>query len=187
MLTSAQQQIERHFAELATVRRPFGFPVYALEHGLTADEISSLAQSASNDLQRYGVRDDIWLVWVILAAEAGYRYGGEEFWSELEIIPHEWRNNQNRTWLRHRFKHFSERFAGPVPVGRWARHFSIIAWPIANAILPRYLQAHFAEHLFAHSYSLAELFSSNDDQIGKFFSEHYYGSSTRFSDFLQQT
>ncbi|MEQ8836315.1 MAG: hypothetical protein RID07_05865, partial [Lacipirellulaceae bacterium] len=81
MLTSAQQQIERHFAELATVRRPFGFPVYALEHGLTADEISSLAQSASNDLQRYGVRDDIWLVWVILAAEAGYRYGGEEFWS----------------------------------------------------------------------------------------------------------
>ena len=187
MLASAQQQIERHFAELATVRKPFGFPVYALEHGLTADEISSLAQAASDDLQRYGVRNEIWLVWVVLAAEAGYRYGGEEFWSELEIVPHEWRNNQNRTWLRHRFKRFSERFAGPVPVGRWARHFSIIAWPIANAILPRYLQAHFAEHLFAHSYSLAELSSSNDDQIGRFLSEHYSGSSTRFSDFLQQT
>ena len=187
MLAAAQLQLEQHFATLTALRKPLGYPVYALEHGLDPDTIVALATAASTDLHVFGARNRYWLVWIVLAAEAGYRYAGEEFWPELEVAPGEWRNNANRTWLRRKYERFADRFGGPIPVGRWAEQFSNIAWPIANAILPRYLQAHFAEHLFASRYALADLAVTEARRIGKLLSDQYWGSSSRFADFLQQT
>lgn len=187
MLAAAQLQLEQHFATLTALRRPLGHPVYALEHGLDPDTIAALAQAASTDLPVFAAQNQYWLTWIVLAAEAGYRYGGEEFWPELEVAHGEWRNNANRTWLRRKYERFADRFGGPVPVGRWAEQFSNIAWPIANAILPRYLQAHFAEHLFATRYALADLATTKAHRIGELLFEQYRGSSSRFADFLQQT
>lgn len=187
MLAAAQLQLEQHFATLTDLRKPIGHPVYALEHGLDPDAVTVLAQGASTDLRVFGARNKYWLVWIVLAVEAGYRYAGEEFWPELEVAAGEWRNNANRTWLRRQYERFADRFGGPTPVGRWADQFSNIAWPIANAILPRYLQAHFAEHLFASRYALADLAAMDAHRIGALLSDQYHGSSTRFADFLQQT
>jgi len=116
-------------------------------------------------------------VWTTLAAEAGYGYEGEEYWPALEHVPNEWRNNNNRTWLRRRFKRFSDKFGGPVPVGRWAEHFSIISWPIANAILPRYLQAHFARHLYDLRFELSEIANAQADRLGQVLLDRYDGAS----------
>ena len=187
MLAAAQIQLEQHFATLTDLRKPIGYPVYALEHGLDPDAVALLAQGASTDLRVFGPRNKYWLVWIVLAVEAGYRYAGEEFWPELEFVAGEWRNNANRTWLRHQYELFANRYGGPTPVGRWAAQFSNIAWPITNAILPRYLQAHFAEHLFASRYALADLAAMDAHRIGALLSDQYQGSSSRFADFLQQT
>lgn len=187
MLAAAQFQLEQHFATLTALRKPLGHPVYALEHGLDPDTIVVLAQAASTDLRVFGAQNKYWLAWIVLAAEAGYRYAGEEFWPELEVAPGEWRNNASRTWLRRKYERFADRFGGPIPIGRWAEQFSNIAWPIANAILPRYLQAHFAEHLFVSRYALADLAMTDARRIGELLAYQYRGSSSRFADFLQQT
>lgn len=187
MLTAAQGELEAHFAALAALRRPHGYPVYALEHGLEADRIDALAEAASRSLLPYGPRDQHWLVWVALAAEAGYRYAGDEYWPALERQPGEWRSNDQRQWLRRRFRRFKDRFGGPEPVGRWADQFSIIAWPIAHAILPRYLQAHFAAQLHARRWVLADRATIENADLGQLLLDDYDGSSSRFADFLQQT
>lgn len=187
MLAETQLQLEKHFATLKDLRKSLGHPVYALEHGLDSEVIAALARAASTDLHAFGAQDKYWLVWIACSAEAGYRYVGEEFWPELEVAPGEWRNNVNRAWLRRKYERFADRFGGPTPVGRWAEQFSNIAWPIANAILPRYLQAHFAEHLFASRYALADLAEEDAHRIGTLLADQYQGSSSRFADFLQQT
>ena len=157
MLAEAQAELEAHFTALATLRRPHGHPVYALEHGIDAGRINALSEAASRSLQFNGPSDQHWLVWAALAAEAGYRYAGDEYWPALERRLNEWRGNDQRQWLRRWFKRFRDRFGGPEPVGRWAEHFSIIAWPIANAILPQYLQAHFASQLHAQRWLLERI------------------------------
>jgi len=186
MLAQIQLQLEQQFAELAAARSALGYPVYALEHGLAPDSIAALGSAASVELRRTGLIDQHWLVWTVLAAEAGYQYAGDEYWPALEAFPQEWRNNDNRHWLRRRFHRFRDRFRGPVPVGRWADHFSIISWPIANAILPRYLQAHFARHLYANRFTLANVVSTQASNLGNVLCDRYDGSSSRFADFLQQ-
>jgi len=186
MLAQIQFQLEQQFAQLAAARSALGYPVYALEHGLAPDSIAALGSAASVELRRAGLIDQHWLVWTVLAAEAGYRYAGDEYWPALEVFPQEWRNNDNRHWLRRRFHRFRDRFGGPVPVDRWADHFSIISWPIANAILPRYLQAHFARHIYANRFTLANVASTQAKNLGNVLCDHYDGSSSRFADFLQQ-
>lgn len=187
MLAEAQSELEAHFTALAALRRPRAYPVYALEHGLSAEHVEALGREASATLHPNGPRDQHWLVWAILGAEAGYAYAGDEYWPTLEHVPGEWRDNHRRYWLRRRFERFRERFGGPQPVGRWAEQFSHIAWPIANAILPRYLQAHFAAQLHAKRWTLASRATIESTDLGQLLREDYDGSSSRFADFLQQT
>ena len=187
MPAHTQLLLEQHFAGLTAARKTRNHPIYALEHGLEPSTIVELRRAASAELQKAGPLDHHWLVWTILASEAGYGYAGEEYWPALEHVPNEWRNNNNRTWLRRRFKQFGDKFGGPVPVGRWAEHFSIISWPIANAVLPRYLQAHFARHLYDLRFELGEIANAQAERLGQVLLERYDGASSRFSDFLQQT
>lgn len=187
MLDDAQRQLEARFTELAAMRKPLDYPVYALEHGLEPDQMELIAKAASLELRQSGLRKAHCLVWVALAAEAGYRYAGEEYWPALERARGEWRANDFRDRLRIWFRTFHTTYGGPVPKGRWAAHFNIIAWPINNAILPRYLQDHFARHLYNLRYELAHRAQADPSNIGPFLLERYDGSSSRFAYFLQQT
>lgn len=187
MLDDAQRQLEARFTELVAMRRPLDYPVYALEHGLVSDQVEALAKAASIDLQQSGLQNGHWLVWTALAAEAGYRYAGEEYWPALERARGEWRANDVRDRLRTWFRTFHTTYGGPAPKGRWAAHFNIIAWPINNAILPRYLQDHFARHLYNLRYDVAYRAQADPADIGPFLLDRYDGSSSRFTYFLQQT
>lgn len=188
MLNDAQRQLEARFRELAAMRDPLDYPVYALEHGLEAAHLDEIATAASIELREVGLRKAHWLVWVALAAEAGYRYTGEEYWPALERARGEWQSNDFRHRLRAWFQVFHGTYGGIVPKGRWAAHFNIIAWPINNAILPRYLQVHFARHLYNLRYELAHRAHADPAAIGTFLLDRYDGSrSSRFAYLLQQT
>jgi hypothetical protein len=187
MLDATQSQLETRFADLAAMRRPLNYPVYALEHGLEKDQLAEIKKAASIELRSVGLRKEHWLVWAALASEAGYGYAGEEYWPTLELLAGEWHHNDYRDRLRTWFRRFHSTFGGPVPKGRWATHFNIIAWPIANAILPRYLQSHFARHLFDLRYELAHRTERAAEEVGQLLLDRYDGASSRFADFLQQT
>jgi hypothetical protein len=104
MLDDAQRQLEARFTELAAMRKPLDYPVYALEHGLEPYQMEAIAKSASLELRQSGLRKAHWLVWTALAAEAGYRYAGEEYWPALELARGEWRSNDFRDLLRTWFR-----------------------------------------------------------------------------------
>ncbi len=187
MLGGAQKQLQERFSALAAARAEQGLPVYAIEHGLTHDEFLALRLAASASLRFTAPSKEHWLVWAVLGAEAGYGYGGDEFWPALELRAGEWRTNEDRRRLRTFYRHFAEAFRGPIPVGRWAEQFSIIAWPISNSILPRYLQVAFAKHLYEVRHELADVAHIDSAAIGKLLYKRYHGTSSRVRDFLQQT
>lgn len=187
MLGEFQALLEKRFAELAAMRRDLQYPIYALEHGLEEGQLRQVQMAASNSI-RYNPPDDAhWLVWTSLSAEAGYSYSGDEFWPALERRPGEWRSNEYRQKLRKFFHRFQRVYQGPTPEGRWAEHFNIIAWPITNAILPRYLQTHFARHIYDLRFELTHYVTGNGEEIGQFLLSNYDGTPSRFHDFLQQT
>jgi hypothetical protein len=186
MLDAAQKDLVQRYTALSVSRKPLGHPVYAIEHGFDDAKIEQLREAASKELRMYGVLPHRWLVWAALTSEAGYRYRGDEYWPELERHPGEWRNNADRAWVRHWFEKFHAAFDGPEPVGDWAHHFNIIAWPIANAVLPFYLQPHFAEHLFDQRFALAHALSRGAEAIGTILAKEYRGNSARFRIFLRQ-
>ena len=187
MLDALQVQLEAHFAALASLRRSSGYPIYAIEHGQTKDVIRVAGEAASLEHRTSGLHRQHWLVWIILAAEAGYGYDGDEYWPSLELTVGAWRAQADRQVLRAWFERFQREFAGPTPEGRWAQHFSIIAWPIAAALLPKYLQGHFARHLFHIRYGLSRLADAGADEIGAYLAATGDQRSARYDDFLEQT
>ena len=184
MLAETQARLESHFTTLARVRRPVGYPVYALEHGLAASDIDALRQALGRTRD---LRQEHWLLWIVVATEAGYTYDGDEYWQSFTAGMPYWPTFGRRETIRDWFKSFGRRFSGFSPIGRWAEHFSIIAWPITHSILPRYLQAHFAEHLYDIRYDIAA--KNNNAEVtllGELLRDKYQGGSSRFADFLQQ-
>ena len=187
MLEDAQRRLKARFTGISNDRRELSYPVYALEHGCQPEELNALKVAASGSIRYASPSPAHWLVWTALGAEAGYGYSGDEYWPALERRSGEWRSNEFRQTLRDFYRRFEREFNGPKPIGRWADHFSIIAWPIAHSILPRYLQAHFARHLFDLRHELAQLARGGGTQIGNLLFKRYGGTSSRFRDFLQQT
>jgi hypothetical protein len=184
MLAETQARLESHFAALARIRHPFGYPVYALEHGLAPCDIDALRQALG---RAKNLRQEHWLLWITVATEAGYTYDGDEYWQSFTAEMPSWPTFGRRETIRDWFKFFGTRFSGFSPIGRWAEHFSIIAWPITHSILPRYLQAHFAEHLYDIRYDLATKNNNIEvNLLGELLRDKYHGGSSRFSDFLQQ-
>lgn len=186
MLDAAQKELLGRYAALAAARKGHGHPVYAIEHGFDHNRVEQLRAAASQELRQAGILDNRWLVWMALAAEAGYRYQGDEYWPEFEYAAGEWRNQYNRNVIRRKFERFSQIYGGPRPVGDWALHFNIIAWPIANAVLPKYLQPHFAEHLFNQRFHLIDAIPRGAEAVGSLLAENYRGASARFDLFLRQ-
>jgi hypothetical protein len=182
-LADAQASLEKHFAVLARERAPHSYPVYALEHGLESDVIDELKR----ELCRSRTLDDrLWLVWVIIATEIGYAYDGEEYWYSFAKGITSWPLFGDRNKIRDWFAKFAHRYNGFRPRGRWAEHFSIIAWPITHAILPRDLQGQFARHLYDLRYQLAIHTNAPLEELGRLLKGGDSFGSSRFQHFLDQ-
>lgn len=126
-------------------------PVFALEHGLAAEDLALLQQAvaaAHREARFARTSNTLWLPFAVHAAEVGYIYDGVEYWpiyakATPSWIDSEYERDRVRDWLRK----FSREYGGAVPKGAWAKTFRKIAWPITHAVLPRYLQVQLAKML----------------------------------------
>lgn len=177
------QRLAEHFGSLARDRKDI--PVFALEHGLAQAELLALQNALRDRIRVSAPARDHQLVWVVYAAEIGYGYAGNEYWQTFEDKTPGWTLNGRRDWIRDAFVAFQRKFAGAKPSGPWAEQFSIIAWPITHAILPRDLQQQLARILYdlRHSFS-AELFDE-PQRLGNFIAARSWNTSARFQNFVQ--
>ena len=185
-LNALQMRLESHFLALASTRQEPLLPVFAFENGLDANELSRLSDMLKFALTTSGYRlYKHWLVWVVYATEQGYDYDGDEYWHTFERrMPH-W----DRKWrpsLRSWFVKFHKTYGGFRPVGRWAEFFSIIAWPVTHALLPKDLQGQLAGALYALRYQLVSRLDRSPLEIGRYVSRMARGGSSRFDNFLEQ-
>lgn len=182
-----QQKLEAHFKALAEERRASALPVFAIEHELGSDAVEEIAGGLRSQLAWHAPLDPHWLLWVVYAAEMGYDYDGDEFWSSFERRTPNWRVDINRRQsLRHWFLKFHKTYAGLSPTGPWATHFSIIAWPIAHALLPKDLQTQLARVLYEQRYFVAEFIDAPAIQVGHLIAASAYHASSRLRNFLEQ-
>lgn len=177
------QRLVAHFGALARDRKDI--PVFALEHGLAQAELLALQNTLRAHIQVSAPARDHQLVWMVYATEIGYGYAGHEYWQTFEDKTPGWTLNGRRDWIRDAFVAFQRKFAGATPSGPWAKQFSIIAWPITHAILPRDLQQQLARILYdlRHSFS-AELFDE-PQRLGDFIAAWSSNTSARFQNFVQ--
>lgn len=185
-LNSWQGRLEGHFSRLAAARKSAGHPLFALEHGLNEDELREIASLLRERLALGLWVDQHWLLWVIYATEIGYDYDGDEYWRSFEERTPRWKDRGSRTQLRDWFTRFRATYHGVKPTGQWAEWFTIIAWPITHAILPKYLQWQFAKALYNLRYRLAKLPDPSPGSVGKLLAAHAWDASSRFQEFLQQ-
>lgn len=182
-----QQKLEAHFKALAEERRASALPVFAIEHELDSDAVEEIAEGLRSQLARHAPLGPHWLLWVVYAAEMGYDYDGDEFWSSFERRTPNWRADINRRQsLRHWFLKFHKMYAGLSPTGLWATQFSIIAWPITHALLPKDLQTQLARVLYEQRYFVAEFIDAPAIQVGHLIAASAYHSSSRLRNFLEQ-
>lgn len=186
-LDALQKRLERHFEQLSAARRERAFPVFVLEHGLCVDELSELAK-----LLKVKLAEPVpyylsmhWLVWVVFATEQGYDYDGDEYWHTFaQRMPH-WDHGW-RSSIRSWFGRFHDRYGGLRPVGPWANNFSIIAWPITHALLPKDLQAQVAHTLYSLRYNLVAHLDKPVGDLGRYVARMTYDVSSRYKNFLEQ-
>jgi hypothetical protein len=183
-----QARLSSHFAALAAVRNSTGWPLFALEHGLSGDERGLLSDAVRRVAETDRSLDASPLPWIVYAAEVGYGYSGEEYWYTFKAATPKWPDSQrDRDRIRYAFRAFAKRFGGAEPSGAWAGHFGIIAWPITHSILPRDLQRQLAEVLFDARLSFrAETFASAES-LGEHLFELSGGASSRFREFAKDT
>ncbi|MEC9363129.1 MAG: hypothetical protein VYC42_07885, partial [Pseudomonadota bacterium] len=160
-------------------------PIFALEHGLAPAEVLALSEMLRSHIRIAAPARAHQLVWTVYAAEIGYGYAGDEYWQTFEEKTPGWTLNGVRGWIRGAFLAFQRKFSGAKPSGPWAEHFSIIAWPITHAILPRDLQQQLARILYdlRHSFS-AELFDE-PQRLGEFIAARSWNMSARFQNLVQ--
>ena len=186
-LDAWHERLELHFASLAATRTATGWPTFALEHGLSSDEIAQLRE----DIRRAAVHtrpsDRFWLPWVVYAAEQGYSYEGDEYWYSFESTTPGWTDHGDRHWIRQRFVRFQQRFSGARPGGPWAEHFTIICWPITHAVLPRDLQQQLARVLYELRYAFSAELLRTPEQLGERIAAASYIATARFQRFAQDT
>jgi hypothetical protein len=184
-LETWQDRLERHFEALARQRSRTPFPIFALEHDLSEPELQELS-ALLRSRRKAGIPvSPHWLLWVIYATERGYGYAGDEYWQSFEEQTPGWEFN-DRYRVVPWFSKFQKAYSGVVPSGPWATHFRIIAWPITHAILPRYLQRHFARTLYDLRFQLARLQNLEPAAVGRLLAAGAHHPSTRFQEFLQQ-
>jgi len=186
-LEGLQAKLECHFERLASLRRGVGLPLFALEHGLDKDQTAELAVGLRRHIALGNRLNPIWLICVVYATEMGYNFDGEEYWQSFERRTPQWRqDNSHRNLLRSFFERFESKFGGAVPSGPWARQFSIIAWPVTHAVLPKDLQSQMARTLFESRHEIAEAVNRPPSVLGSLVARCAEWPSSRFRNFLEQ-
>ena len=146
-------ELDAHFSAMHKRRQQFDppAPVFALEHGLTGDDLALLQEavlSAHRERLVSRASGRWWLPFVVHAAEVGYIYDGVEYWPIYAKATPSWIDSEyERDRVRDWFLKFAREYGGAIPQGAWANTFRKIAWPITHAVLPRYLQLQLAKML----------------------------------------
>jgi hypothetical protein len=185
-IDALQTRLEKHFEAVWTARTAQRLPIFALEHGLTGEELERLRTQLKARLTAGDLRlSKHWLAWVVFATEQGYDYDGDEYWHTFGRRMPPW-DNALRPRIRAYFGKFHEKYGGVRPLGRWANFFSIIAWPITHALLPKDLQSQLARTLYGLRYNLVSRLDLPVDELGRYIARMSHGGSSRYENFLEQ-
>ncbi|WP_212521035.1 hypothetical protein [Actinospica acidithermotolerans] len=163
-------------------------PVFALEHDLGQSDIELLFDSVRAAVARgLGIRYRAsWLPYVVYAAESGYNYTGGEYWPTFERATPGW-HSDHRDYIKRWYQKFADEYGGAVPTGAFATNFTIIAWPLTNAVLPKYLQRQLAELLYDFRGGLSSTLLDDPDELGTSLAVRAHSYSDRFQIFCQNT
>lgn len=184
-IDNLRDQVERHFASLAHIRKNTSLPVFAMEHGLSNEDLDQIKSVLKSQCKGGILQTSDWLLWVIYATEVGYNYSGDEYWHSFEDKTPGW-DLQYRRRIKTWFRKFQGLYNGIEPSGLWAEHFTIIAWPITHAILPVYLQRQFAKALYDLRHRIATMATLEPQLIGRLLAVNAHIPTTRFREFLEQ-
>lgn len=177
------RRLDEHFGALSRDRGDI--PLFALEHGLALEEVQALSDALrAHVFVRAPAREHA-LVWTVYAAEIGYLYAGGEYWQTFEEKTPRWTANGDRAWIRDVFERFQRDYSGAQPSGPWAAQFSIIAWPITHAILPRDLQAQLARVLYYMRDSFSGELFDEPERLGDLIAARSWNASARFQNLVQ--
>lgn len=190
-LALLHRRLDDHFTDLRRSRDEIapGTPVFALEHGLPEGELALVRSAVSAAVRRSDLPRESWLPFVIDTAEVGYEFSGDEYWQTFASRTPGWSalGDPARQFVRRQYRRFRDNFGGATPSGPWAEHFSIICWPITNAVLPTDLQRHLARLLYEFSRSLTAELLSDPDELGNRLAARAWQTSARFQAFAQNT
>nr|WP_314464343.1 hypothetical protein [uncultured Novosphingobium sp.] len=192
LLKEKHQEIGSSISRMSASRG--SCPIFMIEHGLSADALSHIRDLLWGALERDpNLTSPQWnwsyLPLLAVTAEVGYRYRGTgtDFWPVVEQDLHFIAGNGFRSALVRLFELGHREFGIAKPGGSaWERHFPLIAWPIANALVPLELQAQLARAL---RQALRAGISGNDPEaLYQHLVEIAFGqASRRFENWLQQT
>ena len=140
------RHLHARFTEIREVRGD-QFPVFCIEHGLSPEQVGWLKKQVGAAVRNHGLGtwwDARYLPLLVATSEIGYIYQGTgtDFWPKLEghigasIWPEE-RSRLSDLFDAGRLEHGLKKPADT----RWTRAFRHIAWPIANSVAPREIQA----------------------------------------------
>lgn len=191
VLEGLHSRLDAHFRGLHAARAALGgnAPVFALEHDLNCPDLE-LLQTAVRSAVTQGFRTHHrkwWLPFVVYAAESGYGYTGKEYWQTFEEQTPMWIHFGDRDRIRGFFRKFAEVYGGVVPRGAFASNFTIIAWPIANAVLPISLQRDLAHLLFEFQRALTPELLADPEALGRRLSARADGYTEQFRIFCSST
>ena len=187
-LSEWQRRLASHFEDvtLAKLDQPHEPVTFAFEHGLDSDERAALALTVQNSVRTRTLRLDHYLCWAAYASEIGYHYAGDEYWHSFTSQTPGW-DQSYRGFIKSCFMRFGEQYNGAIPKGAWARHFSIICWPITHAILPTDLQRQLAEILYRVRHSVVLDDISSPTQLGQIIASNSLGTTSRFAQLASES
>lgn len=183
-----QGRLAVHFRDLHNrrVALPGNRPIFGLEHELTEPEFQSLENEIVNHICKSPPANEHSLVWVVYASEIGYRFSGDEYWQTFAQRTQGWNRFGSRDWLRTCFLSFHQKYGGAYPSGRWAEHFTIICWPITNAILPQDLQRELAQVLYEIRHEFTSEIFQSPGKLGEQIAVHSLNAKSRFQNFCEE-
>ena len=188
-LADTASKLQDHFETLHKARLECNpaLPVFALEHPLDQADIHTLTKDLRDSLRRDKcVVSEHALAWVVIASEAGYSFGGSEFWQSFNHRIPNWAEFGDRVALRAAFVQFCRQYSGAKPAGQWASHYTLICWPITHAILPLDLQLHLCQAIYVCRFQLAGLRDASAEHVGRVLENTSPSYGTRFDEFLQE-